>query len=60
VIEKKIPAPCEGRAKVEFNNQRAPCSAPTFQSQASYLARRFGLTPAIAEVIASLAFGEAR
>jgi hypothetical protein len=33
VIDKKIPAPCEGRAKAEFNNQQAPCSAPAFQSQ---------------------------
>jgi hypothetical protein len=62
VIEKKDPIACNDRAlKVDVKKQSAHNSAITFQSQilnfqTSHVARRFGLTPNLAAIIAELAF----
>jgi hypothetical protein len=57
---KKIPAACDGRDVKASKSLPALYRAPAFETQISYLRRRFGFEPPIAGVVAALAFGERR
>jgi hypothetical protein len=59
MASKKSPTACDGR-DLKANSKSLPAlyRAPAFETQISYLRRRFGFEPPIAGVVAALAFGE--
>jgi hypothetical protein len=67
VVEKKGPAVCDQHRtlKAEIKTTTAHSSANAFQSQilnfqTSHIARRFGLAPSLAAILAELAFSNGR